>query len=393
VSESIWKKEITLRRKPKAPKEPKPGKAPKQPKQQAKEPHKARVVVGLRIGSSQLAAARIANNGHAELQQLARADLDRGVVVNGEVRDADALTRALKSFFSSNKLPKGAVRLGIASNRIGVRTLDVPAIDDPLQFENAIRFRAQELLPIPVTEAILDHVVLSESTNAEGELVRNVLLVFAHRELVDRYVDVCRSAGVRLAGIDLDAFALLRAVAVPRLDSEEATRALVAVAVGQERTVFAVSDGRVGDFVRVLEWGGQTLDVAIARTLDLTPSQAQPYKHHLSLLSDTAPAGISRVQLEAIKAAIRTEIAALGRELISSLRFYQSRPESLAIGEVLLSGGAAQMPGFAEELRLALGAPVRVADPLMRVTLGKKVQAPENAGRFAVAIGLGIEEK
>jgi type IV pilus assembly protein PilM len=389
VSESVWKKEITFRRKPKQPKAPKAEKVPKQPKDE----HKAREVVGLRIGSSQLAAARIANNGHAELQQLARTDLDRGIVVNGEVRDAEALTRALKSFFSSNKLPKGAVRLGIASNRIGVRTLDVPAIDDPAQFENAIRFRAQELLPIPVTEAILDHVVLGETAGDDGELVRNILLVFAHRELVDRYVDVCRGAGVRLAGIDLDAFALLRAVAVPRLDTEEATRALVAVAVGQERTVFAVSDGRVGDFVRVLEWGGQTLDVAIARTLDLTPSQAQPYKHHLSLLSDTAPAGISRVQLEAIKQAIRTEVAVLGRELISSLRFYQSRPESLAIGEVLLSGGSAQLPGFAEELRLALGAPVRVADPLTRVTLGKKVQAPEDSARFAVAIGLGIEEK
>jgi len=122
VSESVWKKEITFRRKPKA------SKPPKEPKQRAKEPHKAREVVGLRIGSSQLAAARIANNGHAELQQLARVDLERGVVVNGEVRDADALTRALKGFFSSNKLPKGAVRLGIASNRIGVRIFDMVGI-------------------------------------------------------------------------------------------------------------------------------------------------------------------------------------------------------------------------------------------------------------------------
>ncbi|HVU76972.1 MAG TPA: type IV pilus assembly protein PilM [Gaiellaceae bacterium] len=389
MSESVWKKEITFRRKPREPKAPKEAKA-KQPKSAE---HKAREIVGLRIGSSQLAAARVSNNDTTELVQLARTDLERGVVVNGEVRDAEALTRALKAFFSSNKLPRTAVRLGIASNRIGVRSLDVPAIEDPAQFENAIRFRAQELLPIPVTEAILDHVVVGEKPGDDGETLRSVLLVFAHHELVDRYVEVCRSAGVRLSGIDLDAFALLRAVAVPRADIDEAKHALVAVAVGQERTIFAVSDGRIGDFVRVLEWGGQTLDVAIARTLDLTPSQAQPYKHQLSLLSDAAPAGISRVQFEAIKVAIRNEIAVLGRELISSLRFYQSRPESLAIGEVLLSGGAAQLEGFAEELRLVLGAPVRVADPLTRVTLGKKVQAPEDPARYAVAIGLGIEER
>src|SRR5947209_17281608 len=45
----------------------------------------------------------------------------------------------------------------------------------------------------------------------------------------------------------------------------------------------AVSDGRVCEFTRVLEWGGQNLNVAIARALDITPSEAEPLKHQLSL--------------------------------------------------------------------------------------------------------------
>ena len=58
---------------------------------------------------------------------------------------------------------------------------------------------------------------------------------------------------------------------------------VVAVAVGHERTVFAVSDGEVCDFTRVLEWGGGSIDVAIARALNLTPSQAEPIKRALDL--------------------------------------------------------------------------------------------------------------
>jgi type IV pilus assembly protein PilM len=369
-----------------------PAKAPRAEKSKKRKGGDTKRVVGLRIGSTQLAAAHVANNGRAELVQLAQAPLERGFVIAGEVRDADGLARELKQFFASNKLPRKDIRLGIASNRIGVRIVDVPTVDDEKQFENAIRFRAQELLPIPITDAILDHVRLGEIVGENDEPLTSVLLVFAHRELVARYVDVCRTAGLRLSSIDLEAFALLRALAAPRAEDEEPAHAVVAVAVGHDRTVLAVSDGRVCSLTRVLEWGSAQLDVAIARTLDLTPSQAEPIKLAFSLSSTEPPQGISNVQLEAVRAVVKAEIGVLGRELVSSLRFYQSRPDSLAIGEVLLSGGGSQLDGFAEELQGLLGAPVRVADPFGRVEPARKVTLPEQAGSLAIAVGLGIED-
>jgi type IV pilus assembly protein PilM len=352
--------------------------------------HRAARVVGLRVGSSQLAAAHVHTNGAVELVQLARTDLDPGLVVGGEVRDPDALAAALKAFFSANKLPRRNVRLGIASGRIGVRVLEVPPIDDPKQLENAIRFRAHEAIPIPVTEAVLDHVVIGDGVDEDGAPVQRVLVAFAHRDLVARHVDVCRRAGLKLLGVDLDGFALLRALAEPRAGGES-PRAVVAVSIGHDRTVFAVSDGEVCDFTRVLEWGGASLDVALARTLDLAPSQAAAVKHGLSLVDDEASAGLSPVQVEAARAAVLQEVDALARELVSSLRFYQSREGSLDIGEILVTGGGSQLHGLLEQLQRLIGAPVRAGDPLARVVLGKKVHRPADAGSYAIAVGLGME--
>src|SRR5207302_3322301 len=241
TSTPFWKKELSLPRKPKASKSPKAPK-PKAPKR----------LVGLKIGASGLAAARVTNNGQAELLQLAREPLDPGVVVGGELRDPEALSEALKAFFRKHKLPRRGIRLGIANNRIGVRTLDIVGIADPKQLANAIRFRAQEALPIPVEEAVLDYRILSESETEEGERICRVLLVVAYRELVDRYLAACRKAGLTVVGIDLEAFALLRSLAAPR-PAEEA--ALVVVAIGHDRSTFAVSDGTVCEFTRVLGWG------------------------------------------------------------------------------------------------------------------------------------------
>jgi len=319
-----------------------------------------------------------------------------GVVVGGELRDIETLAQTLKEMFAKHKLPKKGIRLGIANNRIGVRTFEIAGIDDEKQLANAIKFRAQETLPIPLEEAVLDWQLLSEWTDEEtGQTVRRVLLVVAYRELVERYVLACKKAGITVAGIDLEAFAMLRALAEPpAADSAPATGAQVVVNVGHDRSTFAVSDGRVCEFTRVLGWGGQNLSVAIARALDITPSEATPIKHVLSLVAQAEPPeGISSEALGAAREAVTRELQSFARELVSSLRFYQNQPGSLGIGQLVLTGGSAHLPGFADELHRLIGVPVTVGDPLNRIAIPKKFREPEYAlGSLTVAIGLGIED-
>jgi type IV pilus assembly protein PilM len=349
-------------------------------------------VVGLKVGASQLAAATVVNNGHPEVVQVARVPLPPGIVSGGELRDPEALAEALRAFFAENKLPKRGVRLGIATNRIGVRTLEIAGIEDPKQLANAIRFRAQEALPIPIDEAVLDYQVVEETTNEDGERLRRILLVLAYRDLVDRYVAACRKAGISLVGIDLEAFALLRALAAPRDADTHANAALVAVTVGHDRTTFAVSDGRVCEFTRVLDWGGATLNVALARALNRAPSEVDDVKHALSLDANETPADLTPEEAQAGRDALRRQVQTFARELVSSLQFYQNQPGSLGIGEIVITGGTAHLPGFAAELERLIGVRVRVGDPLVRVKVGKRFEEPTQLGSLAVAIGLGIED-
>ena len=128
-----------------------------------------KALVGVKIGASAISAARVVRNGDkVELLDLVRDPLQRGVVVAGEVRDAPALAAALAHMFDVHRLPKKAVRLGISNNRIGVRIIEVSGVMDTKQLENAIRFRAQEVLPIALEDAVLDYQQLSESVNADG---------------------------------------------------------------------------------------------------------------------------------------------------------------------------------------------------------------------------------
>jgi len=236
--------------------------------------------------------------------------------------------------------------------------------------------------------------VLGETVNEEGEASKRILLVVAYRELVDRYVDACKKAGLQLVGIDLEAFALLRALAAPQEGAgDDAGAALVAVSIGHERSTFAVSNGLVCEFTRVLEWGGSKLNVAIARALDIAPSEAEPVKRALSLLDAAPIEPLSEEQSTKARDAVRKQIQNFARELVSSLQFYQNQPGSLGIGEIVLTGGTTHLQGLAEELERLIGVGVRIGDPLNRVTVSKRVaESDYHVGSLAVAIGLGIED-
>jgi type IV pilus assembly protein PilM len=220
-----------------------------------------------------------------------------------------------------------------------------------------------------------------------------VLLVVAHKELVERYVAACRKAGLKLVGIDLEAFALLRALSDPNQPPGE-DAAVVCVSIGHDRSTLAVSDGRLCEFTRVLPWGGSALDAALARVLDITPSAAVPIKHALTLGVQGEAAGLDARHADEARHAMVTELQSFARELVASLRFYQEQPKSLGIVEILTTGGAAACGGLAPELERLIGIPVRVADPLSRVKVSRGLDGNEPAANasMAVAVGLGIED-
>ena len=347
-------------------------------------------LVGLKVGASQLAAAHVVNNGSARLLSVAREELEPGVVIGGEVRNIPALAKALDDFFTRNDLPRKNVRLGIGTNRVGVRVLDIEGIDDPKQLGNAVTFRAHEALSIPMDQAVLDYHVVGRTTSETGAVTHRVVLAAAYREPIDHFVSACHTANLEVTGIDVEAFALLRAVAPgspARADGERT--AIVALALGHDRSTLAISDGDVCDFTRVLEWGGGKLDTAIGRELGLSAEEADELKCAISL----GPEESDVVDPRAVRAreAVKKELTNLARELVASLQFYQGQPGSHAIAEILVTGGTTRMPGLVEELERLVRARIRVADPLAAVDASADVLNRDDLASLAVAIGLGVE--
>jgi Tfp pilus assembly PilM family ATPase len=177
---------------------------------------RTRSVVGLDIEPGFIAAAQASNGGqHPTLERAATGPLQPGLFHEGEVTDVDGLADQLRTFFRDNDLPK-VVRLGVASQKVVVRLIELPAtvMEREEELDQAVRFQAQEELPMPLEQAVLDHRVVEKFSDGENTLVR-VLMVAARRDTVEHILAVARKAGLNTQLIDLSAFAIVRALYVP----------------------------------------------------------------------------------------------------------------------------------------------------------------------------------
>ncbi len=173
-------------------------------------------VVGLEIDPGHIAAAEVAVNGSIAVKRGAVAPLRPGLLRDGEAQDPAGLAEALKAFFAEHELPN-RVRLGIANQRIVVRSLDLPVTPDPKALQALVEAEAPDHIPMPMDEADVDFQSLGIVTTPSGPRSR-VVIVAVRRDMVDRLAHACRDAGLRLEGIDLSAFAMVRALAPAGVD-------------------------------------------------------------------------------------------------------------------------------------------------------------------------------
>ena len=163
-----------------------------------------RPVTGLDVSADRVVAAMVDSSG---AMQTAVRPLPPGLVHEGEVRDAGALAAELRAMFDEHNLSR-SVRIGLASPRLVVRRLELPAVLKGAELDAAVRFQAGDVLPGALDEVAFDHRALAP----EGDK-RRIVLAAARRDIVEHWRDAIGLAGLKLEGIDLAGFALARALA------------------------------------------------------------------------------------------------------------------------------------------------------------------------------------
>jgi type IV pilus assembly protein PilM len=382
---------------------------------------KNKAVVGLDIEAGSIAATEVVANGEVTVTKFGTAPLAPGICGEGEVSDPEALGDALKALFSSHKLSK-AVRVGVASQRVAVRTLRLPLIESDSELETAIRFQAQDHIPMPLEHAVLDWQVVGHVTGANGERQVDVVAVAARRDMLRGLTDALSRAGLRPVGIDLSAFGMIRALAgesyasivtgdeaeAPGLEAEsyEQRMASQQAADGQE-VAQAMPDGaparlycNLGDvtnlavardstclFTRVSPFGVEGIAQRLAERRELSLDHARQWLVHVGMEQPLEAIEGDAQTIAAARDALVEGAARLVDELRLSLEFYGAQEGAVAIEGIVACGPGTAIPGLIQSLQRDLGQRFEVGTPRALSHLDQAT-----AARLTLSFGIALEE-
>jgi type IV pilus assembly protein PilM len=351
-------------------------------------PKKLNSIVGLDIETGSIAATEVRTNGSTAVTRTAIAPLEPGVVSEGEVRNPEALSEALRSLFSQNKLGKD-VRLGLANQRVVMRTLRLPVIEDPEELDTAVRFQAQDQIPMPLEQAVLDHEVVSREAGPEGDRHMDVVAVAARRDMVTSLAQALRKAGLRSVGIDLAAFGMIRALQPgtedPAPGAAPAPTALYCY-LG-DLTNLAVARGGSCLFTRVANFGIESIAARVAEREEMPLEEARDRLIEVGL---DEPLDSFEGELDgatAAREALEEGSSKLVDELRVSFDFYGAQDGAPPIDRVVICGPGSTIPGLAERIQSGLGLGIEAQSPAALSHLDD-----EDAARLTISYGLALAE-
>lgn len=359
--------------------------------------------VGLDVQPGYVAAVQAHANGSLVVKRAAGRPLPPETVREGEILDESLLTETLRDLFGDNKLSR-RVRLGVANQRTVLRVLELPPIDDRKALEAAVRFQAQDHMPMPLNSAVLDFHPMGIVETPAGPRQR-VVVVAAQLDMVNKLLSAVTAAGLRPVGVDLSAFAMIRALhrkgelepagengADANAEGENASESLDEQPAAARSTLYlnvggltnlAIAEGLACRFTRMVSGGLESMASELAERHSIALGEARELLGEVNLAGEPS----EEAALSDARGVLSGGVREISGEVRNSLDFHRSQGGG-EVSEIVLSGAALEIQGFAEALEAELGTPI----VRRRVATDGSTGGDVPAERLTIAAGLAVEE-
>lgn len=340
-----------------------------------------RSVVGLEITSRRLLAVEVegATGKQPTLVRAHQFELPPEAARDSEVNEPAEISQALRLFWREAGFRSKRVVLGVGNQRVLVRDHTVPVM--PLgQLHQALPFQVADLLPVPVEETILDFYPIEPVADSAPPTMRG-LLVAALRDAVETDVAAVEDAGLRVVGVDLSPFALVRALTPSGVLQGTHT----VVMIGARTTHIVVVRDAVPRFVRIVPTGGETLTDAAEAVMGSGREDAEAMKQRVGI------EGVDHPQYGAVSKAMFDALRGIFGSVRNTNSYYLSNEQENAIDSVILLGTEARVPGIARAVAENVGLPVRLGSPVEGITVSGQIDtAALNAIEPDLTVPIGL---
>ncbi len=340
-------------------------------------------ILGVDISSTTVKVIELSRQGTGRYRVEAYAvePLPPNAVVEKNINDAEAVGEVIKRLITKSRTGCKQAAVAVAGSAVITKTIQMSAALRDQDLESQIQIEADQYIPYPLDEVSLDFEVQGPSaTNAE---MNDVLLAACRRENVELREDALEIGGLVAKIVDVEAYAMERAMGLilPQLENAGEALTVAVVDIGATMTTLSVlADGKT-IYTREQLFGGKQLTEEIQRRYGLSHEEAGLAKKQGGLPDD-----YNQEVLQPFKEAVVQQVA-------RSLQFFFSSTQYNEVDYVILAGGTASIPELADIVQAKVGTPTLIANPFAEMSLSSKVNASalsNDAPSLMIACGLAM---
>jgi type IV pilus assembly protein PilM len=164
-------------------------------------------LVGVDITDDSIRGVEVAGG---QVKARAEVNLPPGAVVAGDIHDPAAVKVALKELWKVGRFATKTAIVGAPLDQVVARQADLPDLSLE-ELRTSLRFEVGGVIPFPASESILDCTEIERLDDEDGQRIARVLVIAAYQPVIEKWLTVAGSAGVKVRAVDHWAHALVRA--------------------------------------------------------------------------------------------------------------------------------------------------------------------------------------
>jgi type IV pilus assembly protein PilM len=281
-------------------------------------------------------------------------------VPTAEVLGPEARPGRLREALAAAGVRRGAASISVSGRDVILKISNYPPVPE-WRLRLLIEYELSELSERAGGDILSAYRVLDVPGRQGGEYT--ALLSLAKEPVIDERIGALEEAGLRLETVLPSPIASGNAYALGAAEATGGGTALVAD-IGEATTDVSLLDGQRLIFARNANFGGAAFVAAVSETFGVKPQTARKMLHEEGALLSDSPGDVQPRTMKVCRA-LEGPAADLASLLRSSMKFAQAqlRISDMQVGEVILCGGVALLPGLDQFLAGSLRVPVRVWNP------------------------------
>lgn len=345
----------------------------------------AKSVLGLDIGAKYIKYVEISSlgGGRYHLVGVGMAPSPvKGISSEANI-DQEALAITIKKLLKDGGVKTSVVNVALPEAHVFTRIVQVPPLSER-ELASAIKWEAEQYIPLPLEEVQMDFSIVGESKDSEGNKKLDVLLVAAPKTIIERYSKILDKCDLEVEAMETEIISASRAL-LPATNVGKPLTAMV-INMGAKTTDLSILKNGVIAFTRSVPTGGESFTKVLAQDFGFPFPQAEEYKKTYGLEKDKLEGKVYRSLLPLFTVIVE--------EIKRSITFFQNKFPDEMISTIILSGGSAKLPGLVAALVDAIGVETQVGTPWTRIEKdpARFARLEEEGSVFVVAAGLAMRE-